>query len=90
MPLDLDGATVDVVTIIPTSDDVPYYLEKGQGKLSANAIYTRRNSTNTPVDGSATRDEVECLWSHRLGLDQATIDRLPALLHDMVNWVPES
>lgn len=90
VPLDLDGATVDVVTIFQNRDDVPYYLEKGQGKLRANAIYTRRNNTNTPVDGSATRDEVERLWSHRFGLDQAPIDRLPSLLRDRENWVPES
>ena len=90
VPLDFDGATVDVVTIVPNGDYVPYYLEKGQGRLCANAIYTRRNNTNTPVDESATCDEVERLWSHRFGLDQAPIDRLPTLLRDRGNWVPES
>ena len=90
VPLRYENATIDVVTIIPSREDIPYYLEKSSGKLRANAIYTRRNSNNTPADKSATREEVERLWSHRFGLDQAPIDRLPTLLHDRENWVQES
>lgn len=54
---------IDVI-VCKHSSDVPYYLEKREGKVEPFHIYTRVGDTNTPVNENASHEDVCKLWKY--------------------------
>ncbi len=54
---------IDVIVCKP-SFNVPYYLEKREGKVEPFHIYTRVGDTNTPVNENASHEDVCKLWKY--------------------------
>jgi hypothetical protein len=88
-----EGHSVDVL-IVFDSRKTPYYLAKkyedivnGKTKtIQPNAIYTRIGDTNTPIDKSADKNDVEFLWKKRLGLHLTSSQQFKALIQDKEQW----
>ncbi len=62
----------------------PFYIEKLtdslQKKLSAGAIYSRNNDTNTPKDSTANKFEIEKMWREHFGIDKSALERFKIYL----------
>lgn len=54
----------------------PFFLEKDYGCkqkiIRAGVVYTRNKDSNTPINQSASDDEVSLMWRERFGLDTDT------------------
>ena len=78
------------VLIIFNSNQVPYYLEeqfvRDKTKILPGVIYTRRQDSNTPIDGIASIYEIEHLWRRRFGLDRLPFDKLRNFIKDKHLW----
>lgn len=80
---------IDVLVIFK-SNQVPYYLEeqftRDKSKILPGVIYTRRQDSNTPIDGIASIYEIEHLWRRRFGLDLLPFDKLRNFIKDKYLW----
>ena len=80
---------IDILVIFK-SDQVPYYLEeqftRDKSKILPGIIYTRRQDSNTPIDGIASIYEIEHLWRRRFGLDLLPFDKLRNFIKDKYLW----
>lgn len=80
---------IDVLVIF-NSNLVPYYLEeqytRGKSKILPGVIYTRRQDSNTPIDGIASIYEIEHLWRRRFGLDLLPFEKLRYFIKDKFSW----
>lgn len=84
---------IDVLVIF-NSNLVPYYLEeqytRGKSKILPGVIYTRRQDSNTPIDGIASIYEIEHLWRRRFGLDLLPFEKLRYFIKDKDLWEDNS
>lgn len=87
----LDGNIFYILEI----EDVPYkpffltqsYPKKNHSKqLQPGSIFTRNSDRNTPIDSTASDDEVEIMWRQRFCLDQPPLKRFEKYLDDIENW----
>lgn len=80
---------IDVLVIF-SSNQVPYYLDeqftRDKSKILPGVIYTRRQDSNTPIDGIASISEIENLWRRRFGLDLLLFDKLRSFIKDKSLW----
>lgn len=90
---------LDVVIIKYDKHVRPFYIEKlteGQRKvinkngsyegLSAGAIYSRNNYTNTPRDSTANKYEIEKMWREHFGIDKSALERFKIYLENPQDW----
>lgn len=68
----------------------PFYIEKLTAslkkELSAGAIYSRNNDTNTPKDSTANKFEIEKMWREHLGIDKSALERFKIYLETPEDW----
>ena len=57
-------------------------LRRGQGKVRAHMVHTRRIDSNTPIDEGASWSEVEDIWRHHFSLDESPLARVKGMLED--------
>jgi len=85
----IDGKTIDIITIFNTSN-TPVYLyknyKKGKKSIGAGQIFSRNQSTNTPIDNTAPDYITERLWKKRFKLDQNIEIQYKKILKDSSNW----
>lgn len=87
------GKNFQIITIIKRMDG-PFFLVKDfkdskktkPKSIRAGVIYTRHGSTNTPVDSTASDDEIEAMWRARFALDLPPLERFMTYLDDYENW----
>lgn len=86
--IDLKGKDIDILTIADLPHKPYRLLEKyqHQGKTVYPSIYTRREDVNTPIDRSATSDELEVMFQERFGLNLPPHKRLAFLLAEAERW----
>lgn len=81
---------IDVLIIYPSPAILPYLLSKdhrnGKKMLRNGVIYTRNNDTNTPMDSSATPEQMAQLWLKRFGLDKPPLKRLRGYIEEIPQW----
>lgn len=54
--------------------------------MRAGVIYARDNDTNTPIDRSATPEQMTQLWLERFDLNMPPLKRLKSYLEDLRGW----
>lgn len=87
--IEYHAATLQIVEVL---HDVarPYYLTEDYRKqdkvVRAFRVYTRDDSSNTPIDSSASPAQIENMYRERLGLLPRPLDRLNVLLNEVENW----
>lgn len=68
----------------------PFALTKdykcGKSILRAGVIYTRNRDSNTPINSTASDDEISLMWRERFGLDNTPHEKAYELLKDYNNW----
>ncbi len=92
----LSGKEITILIIKDKPEDRPYYLEKSYTStkqvgnktvtVNAGAIYTRIRDSNTPIDATASRFEVEKMWRQRFGIDSTPLERITQYLLDFDGW----
>jgi hypothetical protein len=87
-------SVLDVVIIkYDNSYTRPFYIEKLteslQKNLSAGAIYSRNNDTNTPKDSTANKFEIEKMWREHFGIDKSALERFKIYLDKPEDWEKE-
>ena len=89
----LEEVEIDVLTM-RNRPDKPFFLTKDKsdkGKtIRAGVIYTRLGDTNTPLNESASDDQIELMWRERFGLGLAPLERMKKLLDDTQYWIKTS
>jgi len=85
------NSVLDVIIIkYDNSYTRPFYIEKLteslQKKLSAGAIYSRNNDTNTPKDSTANKFEIEKMWREHFGIDKSALERFKVYLEKPEDW----
>jgi hypothetical protein len=72
------------------SDSQKKVIEKSSYKgLSAGAIYSRNNNTNTPKDSTANKFEIEKMWREHFGIDKSALERFKIYLEKPEDWEKE-
>lgn len=89
--IDYQNSVLDVVIIkYDNSHTRPFYIEKLteslQKKLSAGAVYSRNNDTNTPKDSTANKFEIEKMWREHFGIDKSALERFKIYLEKPEDW----
>lgn len=78
------------IIIIKKTNKRPYFLLKDKTESSrrirAGVIYTRNGSSNTPIDSSASENQIADMWRERFGLNLSPKERLKIYLKDHLNW----
>ena len=84
----LSGKNIDVLEIADKPEKPYRLLEcyKCRGVTVLPAIYSRIEDTNTPIDKSASSDQVEVMFRERFGLNLQPYERLKHLLKDEGSW----
>lgn len=81
---------VDILTI-RNRPDKPFFLVKDKRfrdkTIRAGVIYTRLGDTNTPLQETASDDQIELMWRERFGLGLSPLERMKLLLDDFNGWV---
>lgn len=85
-PLFFQNGIIDVIAIVQSREDMPYYLDRPNGAIHPFAMHTRRGDSNTPIGISANWNEASSLWSHHFGLDSSPLERVQGMLKDKENW----
>jgi hypothetical protein len=89
--IDYQNSVLDVVIIkYDANHNRPFYIEKLtdslQKKLSAGAIYSRNNNTNTPKNSTANNFEIEKMWREHFGIDKSALERFKIYLEKPDDW----
>lgn len=81
--------TLDVLQI-KNNPYKPYFLlkDKRDGKVTVRAgvVYTRNNDSNTPINSTASLDQIETMWREKFGLDENPLQRVMKYIHDIPHW----
>lgn len=85
------NSVLDVVIIkYDNSYARPFYIEELtnslQKELSAGAIYSRNNDTNTPKNRTANKFEIEKMWREHFGIDKSVLERFKIYLDNPSDW----
>lgn len=68
----------------------PFFLTKdykyGACTVRAGAVYTRNRDSNTPINSTASDDEISLMYEERLGLDKTHLEKASEFLKDYDNW----
>ncbi|MDD3435738.1 MAG: ATP-binding protein [Candidatus Gastranaerophilales bacterium] len=80
---------IDIIVIEKTNYR-PYFLLKDKSKkgqiVRAGVIYTRNGSSNTPINESASENQIADMWRDRFGLTISPKERLNLYVKDFANW----
>jgi hypothetical protein len=83
------GHKVDVITIRP-GPTRPYFFTEDYSHntktVRAGVIYCRDNDTNTPLNRSATPEQMTQLWIERFGLNTPPLRRMRGYIKDLEGW----
>ena len=87
--LTISDKEIDVIEILDEPYK-PYYLTEDyrdkEKVVKGNAIYTRINDSNTPIDSSADISQIEKMWRQRFGIDSPPLERMKAFLSSPEDW----
>lgn len=80
---------IDIIVIEKTNHR-PYFLLKDKSKkgqvIRAGVIYTRNGSSNTPINESASENQIADMWRNRFGLTLSSKERLNLYVKDFEKW----
>lgn len=85
----ISGNEIDII-IVKKTNYRPYSLLKDKRHsakiIRAGVIYTRNGSVNTPINESASENQVADMWRERFGLTLSPKERLAIYVQDYKNW----
>jgi len=84
----VNGKDIDVL-IIEDLPVKPYRLleiYEHEGKKALPSIYCRQEDSNTPIDRSASSQDVDSMFRQRFRIDLSPLERLKFLLSDYQHW----
>ncbi len=87
--VELNSVLLEVLQI-KNSPNKPYFLlnDKREGNITVRAgvVYTRDKDTNTPINSTASQDQIKNMWLERFGLDKTPTQRINDYLKEISNW----
>lgn len=86
--IEIYSKNIDIIHVFSTVN-IPYYLSETYrfgNTTVGTGIYTRSQSTNTPINRSASLNDVNLLWKKHFGVDLSPFNKFEQYLHDYQNW----
>lgn len=85
----VENHEIDIIVIEKTNHR-PYFLLKDKSRngqvVRAGVIYTRNGSSNTPINETASENQIADMWRDRFGLTLPPKERLELYIKDYKNW----
>jgi hypothetical protein len=87
--VNISGNEIDII-VVKKMNYRPYSLLKDKRNsakiIRAGVIYTRNGSVNTPINESASDNQIADMWRERFGLTLSPKGRLAIYVQDYKNW----